>query len=62
MSKSSLESYFQQFREHIIGVDHYFESPYGVFGKLADSLFLKKHMTKLLVTRNKLLKEKAESI
>ncbi|RPD98675.1 aminotransferase class V-fold PLP-dependent enzyme [Aureibaculum marinum] len=26
---SSLESYFNQFRENIIGVDQYFESPYG---------------------------------
>ena len=29
MNKSSLESYFQQFRENIIGIDQYFESPYG---------------------------------
>jgi selenocysteine lyase/cysteine desulfurase len=28
--KSPLEQYFQQFREHIIGVDQTFQSPYGV--------------------------------
>ena len=28
--KSSLEKYFQPFREHIVGIDHTFESPYGV--------------------------------
>jgi ligand-binding SRPBCC domain-containing protein len=40
----------------------YFESPYGIFGKLADWLFFKRYMMNLLITRNKLLKEKAESI
>ena len=28
--KSSLEQYFQQFREHIVGVEQTFQSPYGV--------------------------------
>lgn len=28
-SKSNLETYFQQFRQHIIGVNQTFESPYG---------------------------------
>jgi selenocysteine lyase/cysteine desulfurase len=28
--KSPLEQYFQQFREHIVGVDQTFQSPYGV--------------------------------
>lgn len=39
-----------------------FESPYGVFGKLANVLFLKRYMRKLLKKRNQFLKEKAESI
>ena len=26
---SELESYFQQFRKHIVGIDQTFESPYG---------------------------------
>ena len=38
----------------------YFESPFGIFGKLANKLFLKNYMIKLLATRNSLLKEKAE--
>ncbi|MCB4808130.1 SRPBCC family protein [Tamlana sp. 62-3] len=41
--------------------EFYFESPYGILGKLYDSFFLKKHITNLLVYRNKVLKEKAES-
>ena len=27
--RSSLETYFNQFREHIIGIDQTFQSPYG---------------------------------
>ena len=38
-----------------------FESPLGILGKVANSLFLKRYMTKLLRTRNQYLKEKAES-
>jgi ligand-binding SRPBCC domain-containing protein len=40
----------------------YFESPFGIFGRLANILFLKKYLTKLLLKRNKFLKERAESI
>ncbi len=38
-----------------------FQSPFGVLGKLANKLFLKRYMTNLLKTRNALLKQKAES-
>lgn len=38
-----------------------YTSPYGVFGKIADFLFLKKYMTKLLMDRNKVIKEFAET-
>lgn len=38
----------------------HFESPYGFVGKLANWLFLKKYMTKLLSIRNTALKERAE--
>jgi ligand-binding SRPBCC domain-containing protein len=38
----------------------YFESPYGVLGKLANWLFLKNYMRNLLLVRNKTLKQKAE--
>ena len=40
----------------------YFESPYGIFGKVADSLFLKKYMSRLLEKRNNYLKVKAEEM
>lgn len=35
-------------------------SPLGILGKLADQLFLEKYMTKLLIQRNKVIKEYAE--
>ena len=38
-----------------------FQSPFGVIGSLFNALFLKRYMTKLLKTRNNLLKEKAET-
>lgn len=37
------------------------ESPLGVLGILADKLFLKKYMTNLLIQRNLIIKEFAES-
>ena len=40
----------------------YFESPLGILGKIANTLFLKRYMTNLLKTRNKFLKEKAEAL
>ena len=38
-----------------------FESPFGLIGKLANSLFLKNYMTNFLIERNKELKTYAES-
>ncbi len=38
-----------------------YESPLGFLGKIADALFLKKYMTNLLIRRNKVIKEFAES-
>lgn len=38
-----------------------FESPLGILGKLANTLFLKSYMTNFLVNRNKVIKEFAES-
>lgn len=37
-----------------------YETPYGIFGKLFDILFLKKHLTHFLLERNKILKEVSE--
>lgn len=39
----------------------YFESPYGIIGKLVDWVFLKKYLTKMLKKRNKILKDKVEN-
>lgn len=37
-----------------------YKSPLGIFGKLADALFLKRYMTDLLVRRNAVIKQNAE--
>ena len=39
-----------------------YEVPFGIAGKLFNYLFLKRHMVKLLLERNKVLKEVAERI
>ena len=38
-----------------------YKSPLGFLGKLADKLFLKNYMSKLLKERNRIVKEFAES-
>jgi len=38
-----------------------YQSPFGILGELADKLFLEKHMTELLIERNRIVKEFAES-
>jgi len=43
-------------------IDYFdYTSPFGLLGKLADVLFLKVYMTKLLLKRNEVIKEFAES-
>ena len=37
-----------------------YQSPYGLFGRFADWLFLRSYMTRLLEKRNKVIKEVAE--
>jgi ligand-binding SRPBCC domain-containing protein len=37
------------------------ESPFGIFGKWADALFLKKYITRFLIIRNNHIKDYAES-
>ena len=37
-----------------------YETPFGIFGKLFDILFLEKHLTQFLLERNKILKEISE--
>lgn len=38
-----------------------FESPLGIFGKMANKLFLENYMRKFLITRNETIKRIAES-
>jgi len=38
-----------------------YETPFGIFGKLFDALFLKKHLTQFLLNRNQVLKVFSES-
>lgn len=38
-----------------------YKSPFGFLGQLADILFLKQYMTRLLTTRNEMIKEFAEN-
>ncbi|PKB17341.1 hypothetical protein CLU82_2539 [Flavobacterium sp. 5] len=65
------EGKFKTFKhEHFFGEENGFtimtdelqyETPFDVFGKLFDVLFLKKHLTQFLLLRNKILKETAEN-
>lgn len=56
------EHIFSEYENKTIMIDKfYFETPFGIFGRLANKLFLKKYMTTLLLNRNKFLKERAES-
>jgi ligand-binding SRPBCC domain-containing protein len=38
-----------------------YKSPFGFFGQLADILFLKRYMSRLLINRNEMIKEFAEN-
>ena len=38
-----------------------YETPFGIFGRLFDTIILKKHLTKFLLERNKTLKQLAEN-
>lgn len=55
------EHIFEQRNDYSLMTDKFhFESPYGIFGSVANRLFLKKYMTDLLTQRNDLLKLEAE--
>jgi len=38
-----------------------YQTPYGIFGKMFDLLFLKKHLIQFLKTRNNALKKELET-
>jgi ligand-binding SRPBCC domain-containing protein len=56
------EHHFKQCDNGTILIDlFHFESPYGVFGRWLNSLYLVKYMRKRLEQRNRVIKEFAES-
>ncbi|WP_299228053.1 SRPBCC family protein [uncultured Psychroserpens sp.] len=57
------EHIFQTKNEATLMIDKFhFQSPFGILGKIANVLFLKRYMTQLLTTRNVFLKSKAEEM
>ena len=57
------EHHFQESGNSITLMRDVFDytSPFGIIGKVADKLFLRKYMTQLLVERNSVIKHYAES-
>jgi ligand-binding SRPBCC domain-containing protein len=56
------EHHFKQVNNGTLLIDLLsFEMPYGVFGKIASRLFLKRYLKKLLDQRNQVIREYAES-
>ncbi len=61
-SRFKHEHYFTELNDGTLMTDIFdYTSPFGMLGKLADKLFLKKYMTDLLTERNQIIKEFAES-
>ncbi|WP_396600520.1 cell division protein [Algibacter sp. R77976] len=55
------EHIFREDNNKTIMIDKfYFESPWGIIGKMIDGLFMKKYMINILKTRNSILKAQAE--
>lgn len=56
------EHFFEQQHGMIIMTDKlFYETPFGIFGKLFDGLVLKKHLTKFLLNRNEILQKLSEN-
>ena len=56
------EHHFEDVKDGTLMKDIFvYKAPFGILGKLADELFLKKYMTDLLIKRNRTIKEFAES-
>lgn len=56
------EHHFSTFNGETLMTDLFeYKSPLGLFGIIADKVFLKKYMTHLLMRRNRIIKEFAES-
>ncbi|MEL0650899.1 SRPBCC family protein [Algibacter sp. TI.3.09] len=56
------EHHFEELNDETLMTDlFYYKSPFGMLGKIADKLFLKKYMIELLTERNRIVKQFAES-
>jgi ligand-binding SRPBCC domain-containing protein len=56
------DHYFEPDGEFTIMRDRFdYTSPFGLLGRLADALFLKRYMTRFLEERNRVIREVAES-
>ena len=56
------EHHFEELNDETLMTDlFYYKSPFGILGKIADKLFLKKYMIELLTERNRIVKQFAES-
>jgi len=53
---------FEVDEKHTIMIDRFeFSSPFGLFGRLVDRVFLKRYMRRFIERRNSILKRAAES-
>jgi ligand-binding SRPBCC domain-containing protein len=56
------DHYFELQGDKVVMKDTFeFQSPFGILGRIVDRLILTKYLTKLLVTRNSIIKEFAET-
>lgn len=56
------EHYFEQYQNIVVMKDFFnFCSPFGIAGMLVDKLFMTRYLQKLLITRNQVIKEFAET-
>lgn len=56
------EHHFKPVQNGTIMIDLlHFETPYGIIGKMANTIFLRSYLEKFLINRNKMIKEYAET-
>ena len=56
------EHHFEESDDGTLMTDFFdYKSPFGILGKLADKIYLKRYMTELLIERNRIVKQFAES-
>lgn len=56
------DHFFYLMNSSTVMIDHfYYESPLGILGEAADLIFLKRYLTNLLIKRNEVIKNYAET-